>query len=87
MNFLLVQALQYRPRVLILDLGGGYRSLSRFLGGGYLELSPDDGRIGRFLPLAPVQPPSRGTHISIPDRMGPAIASARRYDNLRRRSH
>ena len=46
LNFLLVQALQYRPRVLILDLGGSYRSLTRFLGGGYLELSPDDGRSG-----------------------------------------
>ncbi len=42
LNFLLVQALQYAPRVLILDLGGSYRWLTRFLGGGYLELSPDD---------------------------------------------
>ena len=42
LNFLLVQALQYNPRVLILDLGGSYRWLTRFLGGGYLELSPDD---------------------------------------------
>ena len=42
LNFLLVQALQYDPRVLILDLGGSYRWLTRFLGGGYLELSPDD---------------------------------------------
>ena len=41
LNFLLVQALQYDPRVLILDLGGSYRWLTRFLGGGYLELSPD----------------------------------------------
>ena len=42
LNFLLVQSLQYDPRVLILDLGGSYRWLTRFLGGGYLELSPDD---------------------------------------------
>ena len=42
LNFLLVQALQYDPRVLILDLGGSYRWLTRFLGSGYLELSPDD---------------------------------------------
>ena len=42
LNFLLVQALQYDPRVLILDLGGSYRWLTRFLGGGYLELSPDN---------------------------------------------
>ena len=41
LNFLLVQALQYRPRVLILDLGGSYRWLTQFLGGGYLQLSPD----------------------------------------------
>ena len=46
LNFLLVQALQYQPRVLILDLGGSYRWLTRFLGGGYLELSPDDGASG-----------------------------------------
>ena len=41
LNFLLVQALQYDPRVLILDLGGSYRWLTQFLGGGYMELSPD----------------------------------------------
>ena len=42
LNFLLVQALQYDPRVLILDLGGSYRWLTKFLGGGYIELSPDN---------------------------------------------
>ena len=42
LNFLLVQALQYDPRVLVLDLGGSYRWLTKFLGGGYIELSPDD---------------------------------------------
>ena len=42
LNFLLVSALQYSPRVLILDLGGGYRWLTSFLGGSYLELSPSD---------------------------------------------
>ena len=41
LNFLLVQALQYDPRVLILDLGGSYRWLTQFLGGGYMELSPN----------------------------------------------
>ena len=40
LNFLLVQALQYHPRILILDLGGSYRWLTQFLGGGYMELSP-----------------------------------------------
>ena len=33
LNFLLVEALRYDPRVLILDLGGSYRWLTRFLGG------------------------------------------------------
>ena len=42
LNFLLVQALQYDPRVLVLDLGGSYRWLTKFLGGGYIELSPDN---------------------------------------------
>ena len=41
LNFLLVQSLQYDPRVLILDLGGSYRWLTSFLGGGYMELSPE----------------------------------------------
>ena len=41
LNFLLVQALQYDPRVLILDLGGSYRWLTQFLGGGIMELSPE----------------------------------------------
>ena len=45
LNYLLVQALQYNPRVLILDLGGSYRSLTQFLGGGYLEVSPEDDAI------------------------------------------
>ena len=58
LNFLLVQALQYRPRVLILDLGGGYRSLTRFLGGGYLELSPDDGDAGNSFRLRPFSLPA-----------------------------
>ena len=44
LNFLLVQALQYDPRILILDLGGSYRWLTQFLGGGYMELSPAVGR-------------------------------------------
>ena len=38
LNFLLVQALQYDPRILILDLGGSYRWLTQFLGGGYMAV-------------------------------------------------
>ena len=62
LNFLLVQALQYRPRVLILDLGGSYRWLTRFLGGGYLELSPGDGRSEDAFRLRPFSlPPGERT--------------------------
>lgn len=42
LNFLLVQSQQYTPRVLVLDLGGSYKWLTEFLGGGYLELNPDN---------------------------------------------
>ncbi len=47
LNFLLVQAQHYAPRVLVLDLGGSYKWLTEFIGGGYLELNPDaaDGEI------------------------------------------
>ena len=48
LNFLLVQALQYDPRILILDLGGSYRRLTEFLGGGYMELSPEGDTGGGF---------------------------------------
>ena len=68
LNFLLVQALQYNPRVLILDLGGSYRWLTRFLGGGYMELSPDDaGSAGQFRlrPFSPF-PEGNGRFNSLP---------------------
>ncbi len=53
LNFLLVEALKYGPRVLILDLGGSYRWLTRFLGGSYLELTPGDAATGlRLQPFA-----------------------------------
>ena len=42
LNFLLVEALKYDSRILILDLGGSYRWLTRFLGGRYLELAPGE---------------------------------------------
>ena len=60
LNFLLVEALKYDPRVLILDLGGSYRWLTRFLGGRYLELAP--GETGPTLRLAPFAlPPTTRT--------------------------
>ena len=85
LNFLLVQALQYNPRVLILDLGGSYRWLTRFLGGGYMELSPDDadghGRVSTpTLCLAGVRADAPISH-----RVGHALASHRRVDRDGRR--
>ena len=57
LNFLLVQSLQYDPRVLILDLGGSYRWLTRFLGGGYMELSPGGNGTGGGFRLRPFSLP------------------------------
>ena len=51
LNFLLVNALRYRPRVCVLDLGGGYRPLTELVGGSYLALDP---RAGRGLALRPL---------------------------------
>ena len=42
LNFLLMQALQYKPRVVILDLGGSYRWITKFLNGSYISMKPDD---------------------------------------------
>ena len=41
LNFLLMQALQYNPRIVILDLGGSYRWITKFLGGRYISMKPD----------------------------------------------
>ncbi|MDE2773483.1 MAG: DUF87 domain-containing protein [Gemmatimonadota bacterium] len=56
LNFLLVEALKYGPRVLILDLGGSYRWLTRFVGGRHLELAP--GEAGPTLRLQPFALPA-----------------------------
>ena len=59
LNFLLISALQYDPKILILDLGGSYRWLTRFLDGGYLELTPQ----GQSLQLNPFAlPDNERTH-------------------------
>ena len=42
LNCLLVQALKYDPRVLVLDLGRSYRYLTEFVGGKYLALLEGD---------------------------------------------
>ena len=54
LNFLLVNALKYGPRVCVLDLGGGYRALTELVGGSYLALDP---RAGRGLALRPLDLP------------------------------
>ena len=43
LNFFLLQALQYSPRVMILDLGGSYRWITEFLGGSYLSMKAEAG--------------------------------------------
>ena len=42
LNFLLVQALEYDPQVLVLDLGRSYRYLTEFVGGRCLALAEGD---------------------------------------------
>lgn len=52
LNFILVSALRYAPRVCVLDLGGGYRSLTELAGGGYLTLDPAEPDGARARPFA-----------------------------------
>ena len=88
LNFLLVQALKYTPRVLILDLGGSYRWLTQFLGGSYLELSPDrDAEDRSRRRLAAVLSPPWRAHLPVPHRMGDAVATPWRLRPERRGSH
>ena len=84
LNFLLVQALQYDPRVLILDLGGSYRWLTQFLGGGYMELSPDGSGSAGFR-LRPFSLPVGGAHLPVPHRLDIASVEDRRVETQRRR--
>ena len=39
LNFLLLQALQYNPRIVILDLGGSYRWITNLVKGSYLSMN------------------------------------------------
>ena len=59
-NFLLLSALQYDPRVCILDLGGSYQGLTEMVGGEYLALSPDGSAARPICPFA--LPPSERTY-------------------------
>ncbi len=58
-NFLLLSAVKYGPRVFILDLGGSYRPLTQLMGGDYLQLSPDPKAPTRLRPFA--LPPTEST--------------------------
>ena len=82
LNFLLVEALRYDPRVLILDLGGSYRWLTRFLGGRYLELSPRRG--GADASVAAVRAPGGHADVPVPDGLGATATQARRLGSERR---
>ena len=60
LNFLLTQALQYDPRIMILDLGGSYRWLTRFVGGSEISLNlEEDGEQPGLRPFT--LPPSETT--------------------------
>ena len=52
LNFLLMQALQYDPRVVILDLGGSYRWITNFLNGSYLSMQLEEGKQPRLPPFS-----------------------------------
>ena len=84
LNFLLVQALQYDPRVLILDLGGSYRWLTQFLGGGTMELSPGGSGSAGFR-LRPFSLPAGERTFRVPHRVGLALVADRRVDARWRR--
>ena len=84
LNFLLVQALQYDPRVLILDLGGSYRWLTQFLGGGYMELSPGRER-GRRVSVAALLASQGRAQLPVPHRVDIAPLADRRMDAQRGR--
>ena len=71
---------------LILDLGGSYRWLTRFLGGGYLELSPDNPDGERRLPVAALRAAGRRANLSVFDRMDHTPAPHRRLAGERGRS-
>ena len=76
LNFLLVEALKYGPRVLILDLGGSYRWLTRFLRG--LLPRAHARRRRRVRAQAPALRVARGhAHVPVPDRLGAPAAQAR----------
>ncbi len=63
LNFLLLQALQYKPRVMILDLGGSYRWITKSVGGAYLSMKAESGGDGEQPGLRPFSlPPGERTY-------------------------
>ena len=85
LNFLLVQALQYDPRVLILDLGGSYRWLTRFLGRRVSGTLPRQRRRRRRLSIAALRAAGRRANISVFNRLDHAPATDRRLASERGR--
>ena len=83
LNFLLVQALQYNPRVLILDLGGSvpldHPVPRRRLPGAVTRRRQRAGRVS----LAPVRAPAGRADLAIPHRLDHALAQDRRMDSDR----
>ena len=82
LNFLLVEALRYDPRVLILDLGGSYRWLTRFLGRSLPRALARRG--GAHAPAAAVRAPGGHADVPVPDGLGAPAAEARRLGSERR---
>ena len=59
LNFLLTQALQYDPRVVILDLGGSYKWITSFLNGSHLAMDVEGDKQPRLPPFS--LPPGQRT--------------------------
>ena len=84
LNFLLVQALQYDPRVLILDLGGSYRWLTRFLERGVHGTIPGRRPGWRQLPTPALCTPGGRANLSVPYRLDLPLAPHWRLATERR---
>ena len=84
LNFLLVQALQYDPRVLILDLGR-LLSLAHAVSRRRLYGAIPRRERERRFPVAPLLAPGRGAELPVPHRLDIASVENRRVETQRRR--
>ena len=84
LNFLLVQALQYDPRVLILDLGR-LLSLAHAVSRRRLYGAIPRRERERRFPVAPLLAPGRGAELPVPHRLDIASVEDRRVETQRRR--